>query len=149
MPGAGRYTVVRKLADGGMAELYLGIQHGAAGFARPVVIKAIRAAASTADPHFRNHLVDEAHIAMSLAHSNIVQVLDLGSAGGRDFLILELVDGWDLDRVLREAREPCAAHAPQPGAARGRRGLPRPRLRARKDPERQAPGHRPPRREPA
>ncbi|MBS2031169.1 MAG: serine/threonine protein kinase [Deltaproteobacteria bacterium] len=103
MPGAGRYTVVRKLADGGMAELYLGMQHGAAGFARPVVIKAIRAAVS-ADPSFRNQLVDEAHIVMSLTHSNIVQVLDLGSAGGRDFLILELVDGWDLDRVLREAQ---------------------------------------------
>ena len=103
MPGAGRYTVVRKLADGGMAELYLGMQHGAAGFARPVVIKAIRSAVS-ADPSFRNQLVDEAHIVMSLTHSNIVQVLDLGSAGGRDFLILELVDGWDLDRVLREAQ---------------------------------------------
>ena len=49
-------------------------------------------------------LVDEAHVAMSLNHSNIVQVLDLGEADGRYFLALELVDGWTLDRIF-EARQ--------------------------------------------
>jgi tRNA A-37 threonylcarbamoyl transferase component Bud32 len=47
--------------------------------------------------------IDEAHISMSLAHSNIAQVLDLGVAQGRYFLVLELVDGWDLGRVLQRA----------------------------------------------
>jgi serine/threonine-protein kinase len=98
----GRYTVLRKIADGGMAEIFLGTQHGAAGFERPVVLKRIRSA-FVADPEFRNVLIDEAHIAMGLNHSNIVQVLDLGAARGLYFLVLELVDGWDLYQVLRRA----------------------------------------------
>ncbi len=98
----GRYTVLRKIADGGMAEIFLGTQHGAAGFERPVVLKRIRSA-FVADPEFRNVLIDEAHIAMGLNHSNIVQVLDLGAARGLYFLVLELVDGWDLYQLLRRA----------------------------------------------
>jgi serine/threonine protein kinase len=102
MPEHGRYTVSRKIAEGGMAEIFLGTQHGAAGFQRPVVVKRIHAVFS-ASPQFRNMFVDEAHIAMSLNHGNIVQVLDLGMVGGRYFLILELVDGWDLHQILERA----------------------------------------------
>jgi len=57
-----------------------------------------------ADPQFRNQMIDEAHVAMSLNHSNIVQVLDLGHARGRYFLVLELVEGWDLNQILNRAR---------------------------------------------
>ena len=56
-----------------------------------------------ADPQFRNMFLDEAHISMSLSHSNIAQVLDLGVSAGRYFLALELVDGWDLGRILHRA----------------------------------------------
>ncbi len=103
MAGHGRYTIVSKLADGGMAEIFLGIQHGAEGFQKPVVLKRILTAFS-ADPQFRNMFLDEAHISMSLNHSNVVQVLDLGVSRGRYFLVLELVDGWDLDRILQRAK---------------------------------------------
>jgi serine/threonine-protein kinase len=48
-------------------------------------------------------LLDEGHISMSLQHSNIVQVLDLGVAGERYFLVMELVDGWDLEKILQRA----------------------------------------------
>jgi serine/threonine protein kinase len=106
----GRYTILRKIADGGMAEIFLGTQHGAAGFERPVVLKCIRSA-FVADAEFRNVLIDEAHVAMGLNHSNIVQVLDLGSARGLCFLVLELVDGWDLYELLRRAK---AARMPLP-----------------------------------
>jgi serine/threonine-protein kinase len=102
MPGHGRYTIVGKLADGGMAEIFLALQHGAEGFEKPVVLKRILTAFS-ADPQFRNMFLDEAHISMSLSHSNIVQVLDLGVSNGRYFLALELVDGWDLDRILERS----------------------------------------------
>jgi serine/threonine protein kinase len=104
----GRYTVVKKLADGGMAEIFLATQTGAEGFAREVILKRILPVFS-GDPHFRNMLVDEAHIAMTLQHGNIVQVLDLGEAEGRYFLVMELVDGWDLSTVL--ARAETALHA--------------------------------------
>jgi len=99
----GRYTVVRKLANGGMAEIFLASQQGHEGFQKPVVLKRILGTIYS-DPQFRNMLIDEAHISMSLTHSNIVQVLDLGLAGGRYFLVLELVDGWDLGQILQRAR---------------------------------------------
>src|SRR5919108_3034922 len=99
MARPGRYRIQRKIADGGMAEIFLATQHGAEGFERPVVLKRILAAL-VADPQFRNMMIDEAHVAMSLNHSNIVQVLDLGQSKGRYFLALELVDGWDLNQLL-------------------------------------------------
>jgi serine/threonine-protein kinase len=100
----GRYTVVKKVADGGMAEIFLARLTGAQGFERLVILKRILPDFS-ADPHFRNMIVDEAHIAMSLHHGNIVQVLDLGETDGRYFLVLELVDGWDLATVIMRAAD--------------------------------------------
>ena len=98
-----RYTILRKIADGGTAEIFLAKQSGAHGFEKSVVLKRIFTA-FYADPQFRHMLVDEAHIAMTLSHSNIVQVLDLGEVEGRYFLALELVDGWTLDRTLKRAQ---------------------------------------------
>src|SRR5262245_15295724 len=95
----GRYKIARKVADGGMAEIFLATQLGREGFAKPVVLKRIHSSIY-ADPQFRNMFIDEAHISMSLSHSNIVQILDLGVGNGRYFLVLEFVDGWDLGRVL-------------------------------------------------
>ncbi|HET6146116.1 MAG TPA: serine/threonine-protein kinase [Polyangia bacterium] len=98
----GRYTIVRKVADGGMAEIFLATQLGREGFQKPVILKRIHTTIY-ADPQFRNMFLDEAHISMTLSHSNIVQVLDLGSGGGRYFLVMELVDGWDLGRIIHRA----------------------------------------------
>jgi serine/threonine-protein kinase len=106
----GRYNIVRRVADGGMAEIFLATQLGRDGFQKPVILKRIHSTIY-ADPQFRNMFIDEAHISMSLAHSNIAQVLDLGVAQGRYFLVLELVDGWDLGRVLQRA---AAADVPLP-----------------------------------
>jgi serine/threonine-protein kinase len=104
MPRPGRYRILRKIADGGMAEIFLASQRGAEGFERPVVLKRILQAL-VADPQFRNMLIDEAHVAMSLNHSNIAQVLDLGHARGRYFLVLEFVDGWDLNFLIKRVAE--------------------------------------------
>ncbi|MES1209859.1 MAG: serine/threonine-protein kinase [Pseudomonadota bacterium] len=98
----GRYKIQRRVADGGMAEIFLATQLGRDGFQKPVILKRIHSTIY-ADPQFRNMFIDEAHISMSLSHSNIVQVLDLGASAGRYFLVLELVDGWDLGRVLHRA----------------------------------------------
>ena len=100
----GRYAIVKKIADGGMAEIFLAKHSGAEGFERLVIVKRILPAFS-ADPQFRNMLVDEAHIAMTLNHSNIVPVLDLGRSGGRYFLVMELVDGWDVQTILLRAKQ--------------------------------------------
>jgi serine/threonine protein kinase len=98
----GRYKIVRKVADGGMAEIFLATQLGREGFQKPVILKRIHSTIY-ADPQFRNMFLDEAHISMGLSHSNIVQILDLGVGAGRYFLVMEAVDGWDLGRVLHRA----------------------------------------------
>jgi serine/threonine protein kinase len=97
-----RYHLVNKIAHGGMAEIYLALQIGAEGFAKQVVLKRILPALA-ADPQFVRMLVDEAHIASTLNHSNLVQVLDLGKANDEYFLVLEFVDGWSLEQVRRRA----------------------------------------------
>ena len=146
---ASRYTILRKIADGGTAEIFLAKQHGAQGFEKSVVLKRIFTT-FYADPQFRHMLVDEAHVAMTLNHSNIVQVLDLGEAEGRYFLALELVDGWTLDRVLAPFEGGRRAVPARARALPHRRGLPGARLRARQEAQRRpAARHRPPRHQPA
>jgi len=100
----GRYTIIRKIAEGGMAEIFLAKQHGSEGFEKLVILKRILTA-FFADEQFRNMLIDEAHISMGLSHNNIAQIFDVGKAAGRFFLVLELVDGWDLGRVLQRTEK--------------------------------------------
>jgi len=104
MSRAVRYHVVNKIAHGGMAEIFLAVQTGAEGFQKQVVLKRILPALA-ADPSFVRMLVDEAHIASTLNHSNVVQVLDLGKSGDQFFLVLEFVDGWSLEQVRRRAKK--------------------------------------------
>jgi serine/threonine-protein kinase len=99
-----RYRVLRKIAHGGMAEIFTALQVGAEGFEKPVVLKRILPALA-ADPAFVRMLVDEAHIASSLIHSNLVQVLDLGKVDDQFFLALEFVDGWSLEQIRKRARK--------------------------------------------
>jgi serine/threonine protein kinase len=99
-----RYRVLRKIAHGGMAEIFTALQVGAEGFEKPVVLKRILPALA-ADPAFVRMLVDEAHIASSLLHSNLVQVLDLGKVEDQFFLALEFVDGWSLEQIRKRARK--------------------------------------------
>jgi serine/threonine protein kinase len=97
-----RYHVVSKIAHGGMAEIFLALQQGEVGFQKTVVLKRILPRLAE-DPSFVRMLVDEAHIASTLNHSNLVQVLDLGKSGQQYFLVLEFVDGWSLEQVRRRA----------------------------------------------
>jgi len=103
MAAHGRYSLLRKIAEGGTAEVFLAHQLGSAGFKRLVVLKRVRPGL-WADESFRRMLIDEAHISMALHHSNIVQVLDLGLSGPHYFLVFELVDGWSLSQVVKRAR---------------------------------------------
>ena len=104
MADPSRYRAVQKIADGGSAEVFLAEQLGAAGFKRLVVLKRIRPELY-ADAQYREMLIEEAQLAMSLHHSNLVEVLDVGEANGRYFLVMELVDGWTLHQIMRRARD--------------------------------------------
>ncbi len=101
----GRYRAESVIARGGMGEVFLGRIDGEHGFARPIVIKVIRNDLIE-DERFAMMFVDEARIAASLHHRNIVQIVDFDRFENGVFLVTEHVDGCDLRHLLRELRSP-------------------------------------------
>jgi serine/threonine-protein kinase len=113
----GKYLLLRQLAIGGMAEVYLARQSGPAGFEKECVIKRILPSLA-ADQQFVNMFLDEARIAARLSHPNIVQIFDLGSIGEGDyFLAMEYIHGVDLQQI-EEAEQKRGGHVPLPIAVR-------------------------------
>ena len=110
----GKYRLVERLAYGGMAEVFLARASGAAGFEKNVVIKRLHPQ-FCADRDFVTMLIDEAHIASQLTHTNICQVLDLGEVDGTYYLALEYIDGHDLFTIMRRLRR-GGEHLPVQGA---------------------------------
>jgi len=101
----GPYALVRRLGRGGMAEVFLAIAHGASGFARRVAIKVLLPELQ-GEPALERALVREALVAGALAHRNLAAVLDLGVDDGVTYVVMEYVDGGDLDTLTRGQRLP-------------------------------------------
>ncbi|MFN0249638.1 MAG: serine/threonine protein kinase [Kofleriaceae bacterium] len=97
----GRYEILKRLAVGGMAELWLARAEGIEGFQRHVVIKRIRAGREN-DPVFVDMLLTEARLAAALHHNNIVQVHDVGVENGKPYFVMEYVHGADVRKLLAE-----------------------------------------------
>ncbi len=106
----GRWEILKRLGSGGMADVYLARARGEAGFAKQVAIKVMH-------PHLaRNeraveHFLDEARLAAQISHPNVVQIQDLGKIGNDYVIVMDYVDGVDLERLLAAAR---AAQRPVP-----------------------------------
>ena len=143
----GRYRLLERIGEGGMAEIFIAAAHGAEGFVRHFVVKRMH-------PHLArsrdavNQFIDEGRLQSGLVHSNIVPVFDFGRVGEEYFLALEYIHGRDLERLVRRHVEMFGRSLSVPVAfyimhevlealayahARDRRG-------------RQEPGDRPPRR---
>ena len=96
----GRYDLIERIGEGGMAEIFFAVAHGAEDFVRYFVVKRIhrhlaknRAAV--------DQFIDEAKLQARLVHSNIVPVFDFGKAGDEYFLALEYIHGKDVHQVVR------------------------------------------------
>jgi serine/threonine protein kinase len=100
----GNYDLLEKVAVGGMAELFKARQRGARPVEKTVAIKRILPHLSDND-EFVHMFIDEAKLAAQLGHPNIVQIYDLGKAGGSHYIAMEYVDGRDLRSLLRKLRE--------------------------------------------
>lgn len=100
----GRYAIVRRLAVGGMAEVYLARVRGPHGFARQVVLKRIRPELARTG-QYQRMFAGEARIAAHLHHVNIAQVIDVGEEDGEPFLVMEYVEGRDVHALLADAGE--------------------------------------------
>ncbi len=100
----GKYTLIDRIAVGGMAEIFLAKQAGVEGFEKLLALKKIR-------PHLSGHenfvgmFLNEAKLAALLTHPNIVQIYDLGRVGESFFIAMEYVSGRDMSRVVPK----CAA----------------------------------------
>ncbi|MDQ3369034.1 MAG: serine/threonine protein kinase, partial [Myxococcota bacterium] len=108
MSKLGRYELLRPLARGGMADVYLA-RRRVAGVEKRLVIKRLRRDRSR-DPRFLDMFVREAQLSMSLVQQNIVPVFDFGRIGDDVFLAMEHIDGKDLGSSI--AREPGAGMEP-------------------------------------
>jgi tRNA A-37 threonylcarbamoyl transferase component Bud32 len=104
-PGAtvGRWEIIKRLGSGGMADVYLARAKGEAGFEKTVAVKVMH-------PHLaRNsravdHFLDEARLAARINHPNVVAIQDLGKIGNDYVIVMDYVDGVDLERLLASAR---------------------------------------------
>ena len=92
-----RYEIHRRLARGGMAQVYLARDRS---LDRPVAIKEL-VSEFAADPSFVERFRREAQAAANLAHPNIVGVYDWGTQDGTYFIVMEYVDGPSLSQVIR------------------------------------------------
>jgi len=100
----GRYVLLDRLGEGGMAEVYTAVAYGAEKFRRTFVVKRLRPEMAR-EPSVVSAFIDEANLASSLVHSNIVPVFDFGKVGEEYFLAQEYILGRDLGRVTRRALE--------------------------------------------
>jgi serine/threonine-protein kinase len=101
-PLLGPYHIERRLAAGGMAEVFVARREGLHGFQKRVALKRILPQFSS-DPDFVWMFIEEARFAALLQHPNIVQVFDFGTMGDDLVLVMELVDGSNVSRLLRAA----------------------------------------------
>ncbi|MEY4512192.1 MAG: hypothetical protein RLZZ450_4314 [Pseudomonadota bacterium] len=106
IPKLGPFELLRRLGAGGMAETFLAVRRGPAGFEQRVCIKRILPAYES-DQEFVAAFLDEARTSAALRHANIVQVVDFGlnDVDGSHYLALELVDGMDLRALMEQHAE--------------------------------------------
>ncbi|MDA0713503.1 MAG: serine/threonine-protein kinase, partial [bacterium] len=99
---AGKYALLRKIASGGMAEVFLAKHIGLDGFEKLVVLKRIL-------PHLASQreyvsmFLDEAKTAADLRHSNVVNTFEFGEDKGVYFMVMEFLHGQDLRSIYRKA----------------------------------------------
>jgi serine/threonine-protein kinase len=93
------YKIVRTIAEGGMGVVYEAAQHGAGQFSKTVAVKLIREEYSTI-PEFQNNFIGEARLVADLIHTNIVQTYHLGMIGGQYFMVMEYVNGVNLEQMI-------------------------------------------------
>jgi hypothetical protein len=100
----GRWEVIRRLGSGGMADVHLARSKGEAGFEKVVAIKVMHGHLAR-NERAVEHFLDEARLAAHIHHPNVVAIQDLGKIGNDYVIVMEHVDGVDLERLLASARD--------------------------------------------
>ena len=98
----GPYTLVERVAAGGMAEVYVARRRGPHGFEKTVAVKRILPELAQ-DHDFVSMFVDEARVSARLCHPNVVQVFDFGEESGELYMAMEYVEGTTVAKLVRAA----------------------------------------------
>jgi len=100
----GPYTLLERIAAGGMAEVFKAKRSGVEGFEKVVAVKRILPHLSD-NKEFVDMFIDEAKVVAGLTHPNIVQIFDLGKLDETYFIAMEFVHGRDLRSIQRRAKD--------------------------------------------
>ena len=94
-----KYEIIRRLAVGGMGEIFLARQRGVAGFDRLVILKSLLPDLAE-QPGFIDQFLDEARVAATLNHPNIVSIYEVGAWQGVYFIAMEYINGDSIAGIL-------------------------------------------------
>ena len=100
----GEYKILKKIATGGMAEVFLAKRVGMKGFEKLLAIKRILPQFSE-NEEFIAMFIDEAKLAAKLNHRNIIQINDFGSQQGSYYIAMEYIFGKDLRSILKKSKD--------------------------------------------
>ena len=100
----GEFNLLRKIGEGGMAEVFLAERGGDEGFRTMVALKRLHSGFSL-DQYFIRQLVAEARLLGQLQHNNIVRVHDFRRIEDEHFIVMEYIDGIDLAQAIHVHRE--------------------------------------------
>lgn len=98
----GKYNLLERIGQGGMAEIWLARTLGAEGFTKDLVVKRILPQLC-GDADFVRSFIDEARLVSRLQHANIVQIFEFDKVDDAYYLAMEFVDGRDLRQIERAA----------------------------------------------
>jgi serine/threonine protein kinase len=100
----GKYQLLAVLGRGGMADVYLALARGPAGFNKLAVVKRLRASLAD-DTSFRSMFLDEARLAARLNHPNVVHTYEVGAFDDVYFIAMEYLEGQSLNKVIKEGQK--------------------------------------------
>lgn len=95
---AGRYELIEKIGDGGMAIVYKAKDRLLKRFIAVKILKP----EFVQDIKFVENFRKESHAAASLSHPNIVSIYDVGQEGNINYIVMELVSGKTLNELIKE-----------------------------------------------
>ena len=108
----GKYLLLDRLAQGGMAEIFRAWAPSVDGGGRLIVLKCVQPSYGQ-DPEFIQMFRSEIRVTMGLNHPNIVQLYDFGEADNQPFIAMELVDGKNLKQFTTRVQQRNQLLAPE------------------------------------
>jgi serine/threonine protein kinase len=104
IPTLGKYRLLAELARGGMSTVYLALGRGHGDSQKLLVLKELKPELAE-DPRILSMFIEEARLAASLNHPNVVRTFEAGSERSRHYIAMEYLDGQSLYRVLSRGRK--------------------------------------------